>query len=304
VPRVRSNGIELEVESFGADGAPVVLLITGLSAQLVRWDERFCAGLVERGLRVLRFDNRDAGLSTKLDGAGPRDVARAIGAALRGEPVEPAYRLEDMADDAAGLLDALGVESVHVAGTSLGGMVAQLLAIRHPSRVRSLVSIMSTTGDRSLPGPTAAATRILMTPAPAEREAHLAHQVEATRTLQGGGLPFDEAHARRRAAREYDRCYHPAGAARQLLANLTQTSRRRALRELRVPTLVIHGDHDPLVRLEAGVDTHQCVPGSRLHVVRGMGHDLAPALWPEIIDAIAGHAGAPPSGREAHPTRR
>jgi len=293
VPRVRSNGIELEVESFGAEADPALLLITGLSAQLVRWDERICEGLVARGLRVVRFDNRDAGLSTKLDDAEPRDVARAIGASLRGEPVEPPYRLEDMADDVAGLLDALGVGSAHLAGSSLGGMVAQLVAIRHPTRVRSLVSIMSTTGDRSLPGPTPAATKVLMTPAPIEREAYLAHQVEAARTLQGGGLPFDEVHARRRATREYERCYHPAGAARQLLASLAQASRRRALLELRVPTLVIHGDCDPLVRLEAGIDTHQCVPGSKLHVVRGMGHDLAPAVWPELVDAISRHAGAP-----------
>lgn len=288
--RVPANGIEIEVESLGDEAAPALLLVNGLGGQLVRWGDDFCQLLVERGLRVIRFDQRDVGLSSKHEDFGIERVRQSLGRAFRGEPAEVPYRLEDLADDAAALLDALGIESAHVAGTSMGGMVAQLLALRHPQRTGSLTSIMSSTGDRSLPPPSKAAVKVLMTMKPAERAGFIEHEVASTRTFHGEGLPFDEEYVRGRAAREYDRSYCPDGAARHLLASSVQTSRRDPLRGLRVPTLVIHGDQDPLVRPECGIDTHQCIPGSKLHMVRGMGHDLCGAAWNELADAIAGHA--------------
>jgi pimeloyl-ACP methyl ester carboxylesterase len=290
VARVALGNVEIEVEGLGPEGAPPLLLLMGLGGQLVRWDEDFCALLVARGLRVYRYDHRDIGLSTKLDAFGAERVREALAALRRGEVPELPYRLEDMADDAAALIEALGLGSAHVAGVSMGGMISQLLALRHPARVRSLASIMSTTGDRSLPPPTPEAMAILMTPAPGEREAHIAYQVRSTRVLHGGGLPLDDAYVRRRAAREFDRAYHPLGVARQLLASMAQPSRRAALGSLRLPALVVHGDEDPLIRLEAGLDTHRSIPGSELRVIRGMGHYLAPAAWAELVPALADHA--------------
>lgn len=288
--RVNANGMQLEVEILGDDTAPPLLLVNGLSGQLVRWGDGFCDLLVQRGLRVVRYDQRDVGLSTKLDHFDLGRVRKALGRAFRREPTEVPYGLEDMADDAAALIVALGLGSAHVAGISLGGMVGQLAAIRHPQRLRSLVSIMSTTGDRSLPPPTPAATKVLMTLKPADRAGYIEHEVSSTRVFHGDALPFDEPTLRGRAAREYDRSYCPDGAARQLLASAVQKSRREPLRKVRTPTLIVHGDADPLVRLECGIDTHESIPGSKLHVMRGMGHDLCPAVWSEVADAIASHA--------------
>jgi len=292
VARVAANGVELEVECLGDEAAASLLLINGLGSQLGRWGDEFCELLVSRGLRVVRYDQRDAGLSTKLADFDIDQVRKSLGRAMRGEPTELPYRLEDMADDAAALLEALGVGPAHVAGVSLGGMVGQLLAIRHPRRLRSLTSIMSTTGDRSLPTPTREATKVLMTTKPAERAGFIEYEVASTRVFHGDVLPFDEDYIRARAALEYDRAYEPAGTARQLLASTVQASRREPLRQLRLPSLVIHGDQDPLVRLECGLDTQRCIPGAQLHVVEGMGHDLCGAAWVEVADAIAEHASA------------
>jgi pimeloyl-ACP methyl ester carboxylesterase len=290
VSRVSANGVELEVERLGDAGAPPLLLINGLGSQLVRWGDAFCQLLVDRDLHVIRYDQRDAGLSTKLVDFDIARVRKSLGRALRGEPAEVPYGLEDMADDAAALIAGLGLESAHVAGASLGGMVGQLLAIRHPERVRSFTSIMSTTGDRSLPKPTREATKVLMTMKPGDREGFIEYEVRSTRTFHGDVLPFDEGYVRDRGALEYDRAYEPDGTARQLLASFVATSRREPLRKLRVPTLVIHGDQDPLIRPECGLDTQRCIPGAKLHVVAGMGHDLCSAAWDEIAGAITDHA--------------
>ncbi len=181
-------------------------------------------------------------------------------------------------------------------GSSMDGAIAQLVAIRHPSRVRTLTSVMATSGARDLPPPTPEAMSVLMTAAPKDREGHAEHEVANTRVIGGSGLPFEPERVKRRAWREYDRCFHPAGTARQLLATVMQPSRREALRALRIPTLVIHGDEDPLVRPECGVDTHRCVPGSSLRVIEGMGHELRRGAWPGIIDAVCEHTGRPPVG--------
>ncbi len=288
--RVAVNTLELEVECLGDESAPPLVLVNGLGGQLVRWGDEFCARLVAQGLRVVRYDQRDVGLSTRFDHFPIDEVRTAIGRAFRGERPEVPYRLEDMADDLAGLIAGLGLERAHVAGISLGGMVGQLAAIHHPERLRSLTSIMSTTGDRSLPPPTPEAAEVLMTQRPGDRAGYIAHEVESTRVFHGHALPFDEACIRARAAREFDRAYTPDGSARPLLASAVQEGRREALRTVRTPTLVVHGDLDPLVRLECGLDTHECIPGSKLHVVRGLGHDLCPAAWDEIAAAIGGHA--------------
>lgn len=292
MPLVEANGMQLEVERLGAADAPPLLLINGMGSQLIRWGDGFCQLLVDLGLQVIRYDQRDVGLSTKLSEFGIDRVRKSLGRAFRGEPTEVAYGLEDMADDAAALIGALGLESAHVAGISLGGMVGQLLASRHPACVRSFCSIMSTTSDRSLPKPTREATKVLMTTKPDDREGFIEYEVASTRTFHADVLPFDEGYIRSRAAHEYDRAYEPEGIARQLLASSVGESRRELLGKLRAPTLVIHGDQDPLIPLECGVDTQRCIPGAKLHVVAGMGHDLCPAAWQEIAEAIAEHTKA------------
>jgi pimeloyl-ACP methyl ester carboxylesterase len=286
---VRANGLELEYDSFGDPSGRPLLLVMGLGGQMVLWEEEFCAALAGRGHWVVRFDNRDVGLSTKLDDAGAPNVLELMTRARERAPLEVPYTLDDMADDAAALLDALGLARAHVCGASMGGMIAQTLAIRHPERVRSLVSIMSSTGDPALPPPRPEALSVLLVPPPADREANLERAVETWRTIGSPGFPFDEARIRARAARLYDRSFHPAGVARQLAAIVAHGSRAEGLRQVSAPTLVIHGDADPLVPLEAGRATAQAVPGAALLVIEGMGHDLPPQVWPRLVAAISEH---------------
>ncbi len=290
MPRVRANGIEIEYDSFGSPSDPALLLVMGLGAQMILWDEEFCGGLASRGHRVIRFDNRDIGLSTKLEGRPCASPLEAMQAQLSGQPFQSAYTLAEMADDAAGLLDALGIAQADVAGASMGGMIVQTLALRHPGRVRTLTSIMSTTGARDLPPAKPEAMQVLLTPAPAERAANIERAVVASRAIGSPGFPFDEPRVRARAARAYDRSFYPEGMARQLVAILASGSRREALREVRAPSLVIHGKADPLVPVEGGLDTAKSIPGAELLLIEGMGHDLPAGAWPEIIGAISGHA--------------
>jgi len=286
MPIARTNGIEIAYETFGPpDGRPL-LLIMGLAAQMILWDDEFCSALAARGHRVIRFDNRDAGLSTKLDAAGMPDAAAAMQAALLGERIAAPYLLRDLAADGAGLLDALGIPAAHVVGASMGGMIAQTMAITYPARVLSLTSIMSTTGERSLPPARPEAAAVLLLPAPADRAGNVERAVHIFRTIGSPGFPFDEARVRDLAGRSYDRCFSPAGAARQLVAILASGSRRKALAAVTIPTLVIHGRDDPLIPLEAGLDTARAVPGAELLVIDGMGHDLPRAAWPEIVERI------------------
>jgi pimeloyl-ACP methyl ester carboxylesterase len=286
MPIARTDGIEIAYETFGpADGRPL-LLIMGLAAQMILWDDEFCAALAARGHRVIRFDNRDVGLSTKLDAAGMPDAAAAMQAALLGERIAAPYLLRDLAADGVGLLDALGIPAAHVVGASMGGMIAQTMAITYPARVLSLTSIMSTTGERSLPPARPEAAAVLLLPAPADRAGNVERAVHIFRTIGSPGFPFDEARVRDLAGRSYDRCFSPAGAARQLVAILASGSRREALAAVTIPTLVIHGRDDPLIPLEAGLDTARAVPGAELLVIDGMGHDLPRAAWPEIVERI------------------
>jgi len=286
MPIARTDGIEIAYETFGPpDGRPL-LLIMGLAAQMILWDDEFCAALGARGHRVIRFDNRDAGLSTKLDAAGMPDAAAAMQAVLLGERIAAPYLLRDLAADGAGLLDALGIPAAHVVGASMGGMIAQTMAITYPARVLSLTSIMSTTGERSLPPARPEAAAVLLLPAPADRAGNVERAVHIFRTIGSPGFPFDEARVRDLAGRSYDRCFSPAGAARQLVAILASGSRREALAAVTIPTLVIHGRDDPLIPLEAGLDTARAVAGAELLVIDGMGHDLPRAAWPEIVERI------------------
>jgi len=293
MPRAQANGVELEYEVVGDPAARPLLLVQGLGAQLVSIEERFCAELAARGFMVIRFDNRDVGLSTRLDGAGTPDFA----AIWAGDQSSLAYTLDDMADDAAGLLDAVGVRRAHVAGISLGGMIAQLLAIRHPEKVRSLASIMSTTGDRRVGQPSAEGAGVLFAPTPAERDRYLEQAVaNAKLALAGSAFPFDPDAIRRVAARGYDRAYHPGGVGRQLAAALAATDRTEALRLLRVPTLVVHGDVDRLVGVSGGEATAAAVPGARLLRIPGLGHELPEGVWATVADAIAENAAREPLG--------
>jgi pimeloyl-ACP methyl ester carboxylesterase len=281
VPRARANGIEIEYETFGDAGGQPLLLIMGLGAQMLSWDEAFCAQLAARGFRVIRFDNRDSGLSTWMDDAGLPDMAAALG----GNP-QPAYKLDDLADDAIGLLDALGIRKAHVVGASMGGFIAQLVAINHPDRLLSLTSIMSGPGgtDGVAPKPEGAAVLVLMPPS--TRDDRIEQSIEIRRVLTGPGDAFDETYERARAARAVDRAYNPVGTARQFVAILAAAGRVERLKKVGVPTLVIHGDDDVLVPVENGRLVAAAVPGARLLEFDGMGHDLPERVWPQVVEAI------------------
>ena len=288
--RIKANGIEIEYETFGSESLEPLLLVMGLGGQLTLWHEDLCRALVDRGHFVIRYDNRDVGLSTKFDAAGVPNLLEIAVALQQGQQPEAPYSLDDMADDAAGLLDGLGLDSAHVCGASMGGMIAQTLAIRHPARVRSLVSIMSSTGNPDLPQAKPEVMAKLMAPPPPDRDAAIEQSVDTWRTIGSPGFVFDEDFIRERAARDYDRCYSPGGTARQSAAIVAHGSRRDALGRVAVPTLVIHGADDPLVPVEGGHDTAQAIPGAELLIIEGMGHDMPVELHDRLADAIAGTA--------------
>ncbi|GAB4350321.1 MAG: alpha/beta hydrolase [Candidatus Abyssubacteria bacterium] len=293
MPNVKANGIRLEYDTFGESSSAPLLLIMGLGSQMILWDEEFCTRLAAKGHFVIRFDNRDVGLSTKLDEAGIPNVMKAMSALMQGEKIESPYSIDDMADDSVGLLDALKIDKAHICGASMGGMVAQTIAIRHPKRVATLTSIMSSTGAPDLPRAKPEVMMMMLTPPPQEREACIQHGLKLWRTISGPGFPFDEKWTRERLARSYDRCFYPQGAVRQLMAILAHGDRTPALKSVTAPTLVIHGAADPLVPVECGKATAEAVPGASLLIIEGMGHSLPPEVWPQIINAIAEHARKP-----------
>jgi pimeloyl-ACP methyl ester carboxylesterase len=280
-----NDGIELCYETFGDPSDPTVLLIMGLGTQMIAWDERFCRMLAERGFHVVRFDNRDIGRSTQVD--APPPSLRQI---MFRDKRAAAYTLSDMAADAVGLLDHLDVPKAHVVGASMGGMIAQTVAIEHPDRVLSLVSIMSNEGGRLKGQPTVVGMRLLLKAAPTEREAYLDHVEKLYKAIGSPGFPADLEAVRARAAVGYERGGSRAGVARQLLAVGASPNRTPGLERLRVPTTVIHGNKDILVRISGGRAVADAVPGARFIEIDGMGHDLAPGLWPQVVDAIADNA--------------
>jgi pimeloyl-ACP methyl ester carboxylesterase len=290
MPKASANNILIEYDTFGNPSSPSILLIIGLGGQLIYWDETFCRRLTEAGLHVIRFDNRDAGLSTKFDTAGVLDIMDVIGKVMSGQKVTPPYTIEDMAADAVGLLDALKIEKAHICGMSMGGMIAQALAIRYPQRTLSLTSIYSTTGNPRLPQPKPEVMRLLLTPPPQEREPFIQFNLTLFRALTGPRFGMDEEWVRNIMGRAYDRSFYPQGTIRQLASILTQANRQAALKGLRIPTLVIHGDADPLVPVEAGKETAAAVPEAELKLMKGMGHDLPHGeAWAQIAKDIIVH---------------
>lgn len=271
MPRANANGIEIEYESFGDPSAAPLLLIMGLGAQMLSWDEDFCELLASRGFRVIRFDNRDSGLSTW---------------------VEEAYTLDDMAADAVGLLDALGIPAAHIVGASMGGFIAQLVALNHPDRVLTLTSIMSGPNGQEHVQPTDEGRAVLLVPAPETPEQRVEVGLWAKEKLLGPADPYDEAYERGKIERAIARAYHPAGFVRQLQAIGTAPGRLERLRSLRVPTLVIHGAADILVPVENGRMVAAAIPDARLVEIEGMGHDVPKRVWTQVVDEIAALARA------------
>jgi pimeloyl-ACP methyl ester carboxylesterase len=280
------NGITLCYETFGDPSAPPVMLVMGLGTQMIAWDTRFCEDLATRGFHVVRFDNRDTGRSTRLDGA---PVPKLHEIALRRIP-RPAYKLADMALDTVGLMDVLGFERAHVLGVSMGGMIAQTVAARHPSRVRSLTSIMSNTGARFSGQPALKTYPVLLGRSPADRDAFIDHGTKTWTLIGSPGFARDELELREMIALSFDRGASPAGTARQLGAIIASGDRRRELRAVQAPTLVIHGEADKLIAPSGGRATAKAIDGARLITIPGMGHDLPRDAWPQIIGAITEHA--------------
>ncbi|MGA2107270.1 MAG: alpha/beta fold hydrolase [Syntrophorhabdales bacterium] len=288
--KAKANGIQIEYETFGDPSGRPLLLIIGLGGQMIDWDDDLCKDLAERGHYVIRYDNRDVGLSTKFEEAGVPDLMEIMGKLMQGEKVKPPYTMEDMADDAIGLLDALGIQKAHICGMSMGGMIAQTIAVRHPSRVLSLISIYSTTGNPEVPQAKPEVFALLSAPPPEEREAFVEHMFALFKTIAGPGFPVDEEWTRNIIAESYDRSFYPQGVVRQLVAILTQENRVPALAKVARPTLVVHGTGDPLVSVEGGKDTANAIPGAELILIEGMGHDLPHGgAWPRIVEAIAAH---------------
>jgi pimeloyl-ACP methyl ester carboxylesterase len=291
------GGITLCYETFGDPQDPAALLVMGLGTQMVAWQEAFCQELVARGLYVVRFDNRDIGRSTHLQGPAPSFVQL-----LRNSGEGARYTLTEMAQDTVGLLDRLELASAHVIGASMGGMIAQTLAARHPTRVRSLVSIMSSTGGRWVGRPALRSYPIFLRRAPQEREAFIEHATRLFTTIGSRGMPRDVEGVREIAGLSYDRELDRTGAGRQLAAIVASGDRTAELGRIIAPTLVIHGSADPLISPSGGRATARAIPGAKLTMIEGMGHDLPRVLWPRLIDEIAMHAAAADRSAEAHST--
>jgi len=285
MPQVTANGITLEYDTFGDAGQPALLLVMGLGAQMTMWDPVFCQLLADKGFHVIRFDNRDIGLSQALDHL-PLDAA----AVLAGDGSSAPYRLSDMADDAAALLTELGVDRAHVVGASMGGMIVQELLIRHADRLLSACSIMSTTGDRSVGHATPEAMAALQAPPPQTAQEAGEASIRASKAVGSPGFPFDEERARANGIAAFERSRRPMGFLRQFAAIIASGDRTEALRSVTTPTLVIHGEADPLVNISGGKATAAAIPDSRLLTIPGMGHDLPIPAWPQIADAIADNA--------------
>ena len=294
MPSVRANGLTIHYDEIG-EGEPA-LLVAGLGMQLIGWDDEFCDRLAARGFRVIRFDNRDVGLSSWLDHLPTASMAVLFWQTLMGLPIRPPYSLDDMAGDAVGLLDALGIASAHVIGVSMGGMIAQSMAIQAPRRVRSLTSIMSHPGDGASKVPEPRALRVFLGPRSVTRDQAIRRYIDTFRTIGSPGLGgTEDGYLRRRAERAYDRSFHPRGIVRQTAAVVAAGNRIRALGRIQVPTLVLHGSRDPLVPPRGGRATARAIPGATLRIIPGMGHDLPPGAWPIIIDAITELAAGRPS---------
>ncbi len=286
--KAKANNIEIEYDTIGDPSSEPILLIMGLGYQMIRWRVEFCNQLADRGFYVIRFDNRDVGLSTKMEELDVPNIMQASLAIQKGEVVEAPYTLEDMAADAIGLLDFLNIQKAHVCGASLGGFIAQILAYKYPLRVLTLTSIMSGTGNPELSPAKPEVLQMLFTPTPSDREQYIEFKIKQRRMIFGSRFPFDEDDQQQIAAESYDRSHYPPGYTRQLLASLVSGDRRSKIATIKLPTLIIHGADDPLVLLEHGRDTAKIIPESELLIIEGLGHTMeAPGAWPQMIDRIA-----------------
>lgn len=290
MPSIAANGITIEYEDHGDAAAPPILLVMGLGAQLTLWPIELVEALVARGYRVIRYDNRDIGLSTKMESAGVPSIRWMMLKSIIGLPVRPPYRLADMAADGVALLSALGIERAHIVGASMGGMITQHIGASHGARALSLTSIMSTTGNRRLPKADPKAVAALTNrPASGDPETLIGFGKAAARAIAGNGFPFDEERTDARVRADFARSYYPAGFMRQLAAIIADGDRSAMLARITAPTLVIHGEDDPLVPLAGGEDTARHIRGARLVTYPGMGHDLPLPLIEPMADAIADH---------------
>jgi pimeloyl-ACP methyl ester carboxylesterase len=282
VPEAASGDVTIYYETEGDPAGLPLLLVVGLGAQLTWWPAGFRSALADRGFFVITYDNRDAGKSTWLDDAGPVDLLAVLGGTAA-----PPYLMSDLAADGVAVLEELGLLSAHVLGVSMGGMIAQGLAIAHPDRVRSLTSVMSTTGDPAVGQPRPDVTEMLLSPRPPDKAASVEQSVTMARAISSPAFGFDEEQTRARMSADYDRGNHPDGAGRQIAAILMSGDRTSALRGLGMPALVIHGDADPMIDISGGRATAAAIPGARLWVIPGLAHDIPPALFDEIADAVA-----------------
>jgi len=285
------NGIEIEYEIFGASSSPALLLIIGLGCQLIHWQEAFCRQIADHGYRVIRFDNRDSGLSSKFSATTMPEIIEKIGALFMGQEVSIPYTIDDMANDVAELLDALSIDSAHICGMSMGGYIAQTFALNNPSRTFSLTSIYSHSGNRKAFLPAQNILEAMMTPPPEEREPFMEYMSSFNKLVYGSGRPFDEEFHRNLAGRSFDRSFCPEGTGRQYLAIMSQKDRAAALGGLGAPSLIIHGDEDPLVPMAGGKATADAIPDAKFKRIRGMGH-VMPNLdnyWFDIMNAMIEH---------------
>ena len=285
MPKANVNDIVIEYEIFGESNLKPILLIAGLGSQLLAWPEIFCEILAENGFFVIRFDNRDVGLSTKFDDKGIPDMAEISAAYVRGERPKIPYTLEDMADDAIGLLDALLIKKAHICGASMGGMIAQIIAYRHPTRVLSLTVIMSTTGNPELPPSKPEIMMQFFAPVPSEREAYINEMIKRD-SLINGAFSYDENQSREYRTKEYDRSYYPDGIARQLAAMAVPGNIKPYISSISVPTVVIHGSEDPFNLVEAGKEIASSISDAVLVIIEGMGHSFPREVKPRIISEI------------------
>jgi len=287
-----ANGIKICWQSFGDDNAPAFVMINGLGSQMINWHEDFCVQLAAHGYRLIRFDNRDTGLSTTVNDYPVPDLKRLAKAKEKGETIEIPYSLEDMAKDAVGLLDALGIESAHFLGSSMGGRIGQLIAIHFPKRIRTLTCMISTMGESSFPPPNPEAIETLFKPAPTERAEFIDYYICLCRMLSGSKFRIDESYVRNKAERCFDRAFNPEGEIRQAAALMAAGSNRESLKSVYIPTLIINGSDDPLISVDCTMDMAETIPGAKVMIIDGMGHGVSdtPQVWPQIIEAIVTHA--------------
>ena len=285
------NNIHIEYETFGDNNFPALLLIAGLGAQLTYWQKEFCMELASRGYYVIRFDNRDTGLSSKIGSLTANELMEKVGALFMGQETSVPYELGDMADDGITLLDSLNIDKAHIVGKSMGGFIAQTLCLNHPNRALSLTSIFSHTGNNKAFQPTKEVMEVMLTPAPEDRDEYVAHMIKLFRITFGTGKPFDENYHRKLIESSFDRCFCREGVIRHYLAILSQKNRSEALKNLNIPALIIHGDEDPMVPLAGGEATVDAIPNAELKIIKGMGH-VMPNLetyWSDILDEMVNH---------------